>query len=130
LPMITSVTPTEPYGFPAWLRLTHYVNLLLLVLLVRSGLQILADHPRLYWNVHCTPGTEWLGFTPVLVPQDRGGQPFRWQAPSKGFNATYDFFRFDQRRSIVDSSSAQATGFGRTPSKPAASHCWRCLSSA
>jgi methionine sulfoxide reductase catalytic subunit len=70
-PMITSETPTEPYGFPAWLRLTHYVNLLFLVLLVRSGLQILADHPRLYWNVHCTPGSEWLRLTPVVVPQDR-----------------------------------------------------------
>jgi methionine sulfoxide reductase catalytic subunit len=34
-------------------------------------LQILMDHPRLYWNVHCTPGTEWLRFTPVVVPKDR-----------------------------------------------------------
>jgi sulfoxide reductase catalytic subunit YedY len=50
---------------------THYVNFLFLVLLIRSGLQILADHPRLYWNVHCTPGTEWLRLTPIEVPQDR-----------------------------------------------------------
>ena len=64
-------TATEPYGFPAWLRITHYVNFLFLVLLVRSGLQILADHPRLYWNVHCTPGTEWLRLTPIEVPKDR-----------------------------------------------------------
>jgi len=42
-----------------------------LVLLIRSGLQILMDHPRLYWNVHCTPGTEWLRLTPVEVPTDR-----------------------------------------------------------
>ena len=61
----------EPFGFPAWLRITHYVNLLFLVLLIRSGLQILADHPRLYWNVHCTPGTEWLRLTPIEVPKDR-----------------------------------------------------------
>src|SRR6478735_7743019 len=61
----------EPHGFPAWLRITHYVNFLLLILLVRSGLQILMDHPRLYWNVHCTPGTEWLRLTPIEVPQDR-----------------------------------------------------------
>src|SRR5689334_12152698 len=67
---MTSETVTGPYGFPAWLRLTHYVNFLFLVLLVRSGLQILADHPRLYWNVHCTPGTEWLRLTPVEVPKD------------------------------------------------------------
>ena len=67
----TAETTTEPYGFPAWLRITHYVNLLFMVLLVRSGLQILMDHPRLYWNVHCTPGTEWARFTPIEVPTDR-----------------------------------------------------------
>lgn len=61
----------EPQGFPAWLRITHYVNFLFLTLLVRSGLQILFDHPRLYWNLHCTPGTEWLRLTPVVVPRDR-----------------------------------------------------------
>src|SRR6516162_11912227 len=59
------------HGFPAWLRITHYVNFLFLILLVRSGLQILFDHPRLYWNVHSTPGTEWLRFTPIDVPKDR-----------------------------------------------------------
>src|SRR5512143_2332930 len=53
----------EPYGFPAWLRITHFVNFLFLTLLIRSGLQILMDHPRLYWHVHCTPGTEWLRLT-------------------------------------------------------------------
>jgi DMSO/TMAO reductase YedYZ molybdopterin-dependent catalytic subunit/thiosulfate reductase cytochrome b subunit len=70
-PVFTPETAVEPCGFPAWLRITHYVNFLFLILLVRSGLQILADHPRLYWNVHCTPGTEWLRLTPVEVPKDR-----------------------------------------------------------
>jgi DMSO/TMAO reductase YedYZ molybdopterin-dependent catalytic subunit/thiosulfate reductase cytochrome b subunit len=64
-------TATLPYGFPAWLCATHYVNFLFLILLVRSGLQILMDHPRLYWNAHCTPGTEWIRFTPIEVPRDR-----------------------------------------------------------
>src|SRR5471032_3083122 len=64
-------TAAEPCGFRAWLRITHYVNFLFLILLIRSGLQILMDHPRLYWNVHCTPGTEWLRLTPVEVPRDR-----------------------------------------------------------
>ena len=74
LPPVPGSAPAaamEPYGFPAWLRITHYVNLLFLILLIRSGVQILMDHPRLYWNVHCTPGTEWLRLTPVTVPTDR-----------------------------------------------------------
>jgi thiosulfate reductase cytochrome b subunit len=60
-----------PHGFPAWLWITHYVNFFFIVLLIRSGLQILMDHPRLYWNVHCTPDTEWLRLTPIEVPTDR-----------------------------------------------------------
>lgn len=58
-------------GFPAWLRITHYVNFLVLILLIRSGLSILMDHPRLYRNVHCTPDSEWARFTPLKVPLDR-----------------------------------------------------------
>ncbi len=57
--------------FPLWLRLTHYLNFLFLTLLVRSGIQILSDHPRLYWNKHCTPGSEWIKFTRKVVPPDR-----------------------------------------------------------
>jgi hypothetical protein len=37
-------------------------------LLIRSGIEILASHPRLYWNDGCTPGTEWLKFTKRKVP--------------------------------------------------------------
>ena len=58
-------------GFPAWLRLAHYVNFLLMMLIIRSGLSILWDHPRLYGNVHCTPNSEWIRFTPTKVPTDR-----------------------------------------------------------
>ncbi len=71
VPESPSPLATEPFGFPGWLRLTHFVNLLFMTLLVRSGLQILADHPRLYWNLHCTPGSEWARFTPMVVPTDR-----------------------------------------------------------
>src|ERR1044072_3011503 len=70
-PALPTETVPALHGFPVWLRLTHYVNFLCMVLLIRSGLQILMDHPRLYWNVHCTPGTEWLRLTPVEVPTDR-----------------------------------------------------------
>jgi len=60
-----------PRGFPVWIRWTHYANLFFLFLLMRSGLSILVDHPRLYWNNDCTPGTEWIRFTPIDVPRDR-----------------------------------------------------------
>lgn len=73
-----SVAPPQDSGFgdesltfPAWLRITHYVNFLLMILLMRSGLSILMDHPRLYWNDHCTHGTEWIRFTPVEIPPNR-----------------------------------------------------------
>jgi methionine sulfoxide reductase catalytic subunit len=76
LPATTSLPPTAAeattsHAFPVWLRLAHYVNFLFLILLARSGLSILMDHPRLYWNDHCTPGTAWLEFTPLTVPTDR-----------------------------------------------------------
>jgi methionine sulfoxide reductase catalytic subunit len=71
LTTINLANPPSPHGFPAWLRLTHFVNFFFLLLLVRSGLSILMDHPRLYWNRHCTPNTEWMRFTPLKVPTDR-----------------------------------------------------------
>jgi sulfoxide reductase catalytic subunit YedY len=54
--------------FPLWLRATHFLNLLFISLLVRSGLEILSAHPKLYWNDDCTPGSEWLRFTRKRLP--------------------------------------------------------------
>lgn len=68
---ITAGAPGEPRGFPVWIRWTHFANVLFLFLVMRSGLSILMDHPRLYWNNDCTPGTEWVRFTPIDAPKDR-----------------------------------------------------------
>jgi len=57
-------------GFPWWLRYQHYLNLFFMLLMMRSGLQILADHPRLYLDGHCTPGRDWLRLRGP-VPTDR-----------------------------------------------------------
>lgn len=65
-----TVAATRPEGFPWWLCLTHWINFFFLVLIIRSGLSILADHPRLYWNNGCTPNSEWIRFTPIKVPVD------------------------------------------------------------
>jgi DMSO/TMAO reductase YedYZ molybdopterin-dependent catalytic subunit/thiosulfate reductase cytochrome b subunit len=57
-------------GFPAWLRLLHFLNLFFMAFIIRAGIQILASHPRLYWKRDCTPGTEWFRFQKA-VPADR-----------------------------------------------------------
>lgn len=74
LPTVAPVTPaggSAPTGFPLWVRYSHFFNFLFVTLLIRSGLSILFDHPRLYFNDDCTPGSEWIRFTPLEVPRDR-----------------------------------------------------------
>lgn len=67
----TVTAPEPPYsGFPWWLRWQHLFNLFFMMFIIRAGLQILAAHPRLYWNRNSTPGTEWLRFQKP-VPTDR-----------------------------------------------------------
>lgn len=68
---LLTVPETGPKGFPMWVILCHWANFFLLFILLRSGLSILMDHPRLYWNNGCTPGSEWARFTPLKVPRDR-----------------------------------------------------------
>jgi DMSO/TMAO reductase YedYZ molybdopterin-dependent catalytic subunit/thiosulfate reductase cytochrome b subunit len=58
-------------GFPVWIRATHWINVLLIGLVMRAGIQILGSYPRLYWNDHSTPGTEWLKLTRKRIPQER-----------------------------------------------------------
>ncbi|MGH7609460.1 MAG: molybdopterin-dependent oxidoreductase [Candidatus Dormibacteria bacterium] len=55
-------------GFPAWLRWQHFLNLLFLVFVIRAGLQILSDHPRLYWTRHSTPGRDWFRIQKPVPP--------------------------------------------------------------
>ena len=50
----------ENAGMPWWVNLQHFVNLLFMAFIIRSGWQILTDHPRLYWTRHSRPGGEWL----------------------------------------------------------------------
>jgi thiosulfate reductase cytochrome b subunit len=47
-------------GFPIWVDVQHFFNLFLMIFIIRSGLQILSDHPRLYWTRHSTPGKDWF----------------------------------------------------------------------
>lgn len=72
-PIVLQDHPTlgAPQGFPLWLRVCHFLNFAFVTLLIRSGLSILMDHPRLYFNNHCTPDSEWIRLTPIIVPRDR-----------------------------------------------------------
>lgn len=68
---IPPITSDDPTGFPMWVNVSHWVNFFFLALIIRSGLSILADHPRLYWNDGCAPETEWIRFAPLKVPKDK-----------------------------------------------------------
>ncbi|MEO8772855.1 MAG: molybdopterin-dependent oxidoreductase [Gelidibacter sp.] len=63
--------PSEAYGFPIWINLSHWVNFFFLMLLIRSGLSILFDHPRLYWDNSSKPEKQWIRFTPLKIPKDK-----------------------------------------------------------
>ncbi|GAB2725357.1 hypothetical protein GCM10027273_00280 [Nocardioides pakistanensis] len=52
-PYLQAASSSTELGFPWWLQVTHLVNFLFLGLLVRSGWEILASHPRLYWRNDC-----------------------------------------------------------------------------
>ena len=69
-PGIAQAAPSVDSGFPWWLQLQHFLNMLFMMFIIRAGIQILADHPRLYWARDCTPGTEWFRFQHP-VPEDR-----------------------------------------------------------
>ena len=74
IPAVPQVYPNNfagPHGFPLWVRYCHFFNFLFVMMLIRSGLSILVDHPRLYFNDDCTPGSEWIRLTPLKVPRDR-----------------------------------------------------------
>ena len=53
--------PSGAHQFPFWIRIWHYVNLLLTVLLAWSGWRILAEQPWLAWS---ESGARWFRFNP------------------------------------------------------------------
>ena len=57
--VVSAVAAANP-GLPLWVGVQHFFNLFLLIFIIRSGLQILSDHPRLYWTRHSTPGRDWF----------------------------------------------------------------------
>ena len=60
-----------PLDYPGWLRIEHWINVLFLTLLIRSGVEVLATHAKLYRRSDSRPGTEWARFTRKTMPTDR-----------------------------------------------------------
>ena len=69
-PGIAQGAPSIDSGFPWWLQLQHFANMVFMLFIIRAGMQILADHPRLYWKRDSTPGTDWFRFQKP-VPKGR-----------------------------------------------------------
>lgn len=84
-PGVGAFQPPVDSGFPGWLRILHFLNLLFMAFIIRSGLQILAEHPRLQVDAGSTPGREWLRLRGP-VPADRMVQ----SPPEKAWTARDD----------------------------------------
>lgn len=53
---------TATWRHPWPVRVTHWVNVLCVLVLAMSGLQILRAHPHLYWGLKSTFADPWLSF--------------------------------------------------------------------
>jgi sulfoxide reductase catalytic subunit YedY len=67
--VVNSGAGPQSAALPIWIGVQHFFNLFLLIFIIRSGIQILSDHPRLYWTRHSTPGREWFRVQEP-VPED------------------------------------------------------------
>jgi DMSO/TMAO reductase YedYZ molybdopterin-dependent catalytic subunit/thiosulfate reductase cytochrome b subunit len=58
-------------GLPPIVLIAHLINFFCLLILIRSGIQILYDHPKLYWTDHTTGDNHWLRFGRKIMPKDK-----------------------------------------------------------
>src|SRR5215467_7394536 len=77
--------PAVHAGYPVWLRILHFLNLIFMLFIIRAGIQILADHPRLQTDAGSEPGKEWLRLRGP-VPADRMAQ----EPPERAWTAKDD----------------------------------------
>ena len=66
---------TDTYRHPPLVRISHWLNVVAVVVLIMSGLNILLAHPHLYWGVRSTFADPWVSIPPLpdwaLIPQGR-----------------------------------------------------------
>ena len=61
----------ETASIPPLILITHLINIFCLVLLIRSGIQILFDHPKLYWTDNTKDDNHWLKFGKKVMPKNK-----------------------------------------------------------
>jgi len=59
-PGMSELPGNAPVGIPAWVGWQHFLNMFFMIFIIRSGVTIMADHPRFYWTRHSTPGKDWF----------------------------------------------------------------------
>lgn len=64
-------------GFPLWIVTTHFLNILFMTLLGRSGVEVLSAFPKLYLSDHCPPGREVVRFSKRVF---FAGSPEPWSS--------------------------------------------------
>lgn len=58
-------------GFPWWLRIEHFINIILVTFLIRSGIEILGTFPTLYRKADSLQGTEWATISTRTMPRHK-----------------------------------------------------------
>ena len=58
-------------GLPPIVLIAHLINFFCLLILIRSGIQILYDHPKLYWTDDTTDDNHWLRFGKKIMPKNK-----------------------------------------------------------
>jgi DMSO/TMAO reductase YedYZ molybdopterin-dependent catalytic subunit/thiosulfate reductase cytochrome b subunit len=67
---VNTVLTVNYLDFPVWIVITHFANILFMLFMVRSGLEILSAFPKFYLSDDCPPGKEWLRLTRRVYSAD------------------------------------------------------------
>ncbi|PSL02701.1 DMSO/TMAO reductase YedYZ molybdopterin-dependent catalytic subunit [Haloactinopolyspora alba] len=60
----------DPAIFPWFVVITHALTVFFMLMLARSGIEVLASFPKMYWNDGCPPGREWARFSTKMYGAD------------------------------------------------------------
>ena len=68
--MMLAILAVNYKVFPIWIVITHFANILFMLFMVRSGLEILSAFPKFHLSDDCPPGKEWLRLTKRVYSAD------------------------------------------------------------